>query len=39
MLPPAIGGVPTNGGNGHGHDHGNGHGHDAVAALGPGGHE
>ena len=41
MLPPAIGGVPSNGGhglgNGHGHDHGNGHG--AVAALGPGSHE
>ncbi len=38
MLPPAIGGVPSNGGsagNGHGHDHG----HGAVAALGPGGHE
>jgi NADPH-dependent glutamate synthase beta subunit-like oxidoreductase/formate hydrogenlyase subunit 6/NADH:ubiquinone oxidoreductase subunit I/ferredoxin len=35
MLPPAIGGVPTNG-----NGHGNGHGHDhAVAALGPGGHE
>jgi formate dehydrogenase major subunit len=36
MLPPAIGGVPTNGGggNGHGHD-----GHGAVAALGPGRHE
>ena len=41
MLPPSIGGVPTNGGHGagdgHGHDHGNGHG--AVAVLGPGGHE
>jgi formate dehydrogenase major subunit len=45
MLPPAIGGVPTNGagGNGHGHAHADGNGHDhghgAVAALGPGGHE
>jgi formate dehydrogenase major subunit len=42
MLPPAIGGVPTNGnghGNGHGHD-GHGHdGHGAVPALGPGRHE
>jgi formate dehydrogenase major subunit len=37
MLPPAIGGVPSNGGpngNGHAHD-----GHGAVAALGPGGHD
>jgi ferredoxin len=45
MLPPAIGGVPTNGagGNGHRHAHADGNGHDhghgAVAALGPGGHE
>jgi hypothetical protein len=41
VLPPAMAGIPANGGNGHdghGHDHGaNGHG--AVAALGPGGHE
>jgi NADPH-dependent glutamate synthase beta subunit-like oxidoreductase/formate hydrogenlyase subunit 6/NADH:ubiquinone oxidoreductase subunit I/ferredoxin len=38
MLPPAIEGVPSNGGrsngNGHGHD-----GHGAVAAIGPGRHE
>jgi ferredoxin len=37
MLPPEIGGVPTNGGRGNGH--GNGHSHEAVAALGPGTHE
>ncbi len=39
MLPPAIDGVPSNGGatgNGHGHAH---DGHGAVAALGPGRHE
>jgi hypothetical protein len=35
VLPPAIGGVPTNGGHGNGH----GHDHEPVAALGPGGHE
>jgi ferredoxin len=39
VLPPAIGGIPTNGGAGNGHGHGDGHGHDAVPALGPGGHE
>ncbi len=36
MLPPAISGVPSNGG---GAGNGHGHGHGAVAALGPGGHE
>jgi len=39
MLPPTIGGVQTPGGNGHGNGHDHGHDHDAVAALGPGGHE
>jgi hypothetical protein len=41
MLPPAIGGVPADGGpNGHGNGHGHGgDGHAAVAALGPGAHE
>ena len=40
MLPPTIGGVPTNGGhtNGNGHDHAH-DGHGAVAAIGPGRHE
>jgi hypothetical protein len=38
VLPPALGGVPGrhDGPRGNGHD---GHGHDAVAAIGPGGHE
>jgi formate dehydrogenase major subunit len=39
MLPPAIGGVPAIGGRGNGHGNGHGHDHEAVAALGPGGHE
>ena len=39
VLPPALGGIPTNGGPGNGHGHGDGHDHGAVPALGPGGHE
>ncbi len=40
MLPPAIDGVPSNGGRSNGNGHGHGHdGHGAVAALGPGRHE
>jgi ferredoxin len=41
VLPATIAGVRTGGarGNGHGHGHDDGNGHDAVAALGPGGHE
>ena len=40
MLPPAIGGVPSNGGlsNGNGHGHGSHDGHGEVAAIGPGSH-
>ena len=37
-LPPAIGGVPSNGGrsNGNGHGDGSHDGHGEVAAIGPG---
>jgi hypothetical protein len=38
MLPPAIEGVPSNGGRSNGNGHGQ-DGHGAVAALGPGRHE